>query len=129
MQPNAKLKAILEGCANLNHLWGSALDSRALFCKDLFLSNCVYLRFTHINNMQSKFYIGSATHHALDREYSRSHKYLQLTNDKLVQAELALRYWREQNTTSMSGHQSLFLHAVLTIEVWNSPSSKNGKHG
>ena len=38
---------------------------------------------------------GSGMHHTLDREYSRSCKYLQLTNERLVQAELALRYWRE----------------------------------
>ena len=48
LNPNQKLKAILEGCANL------------------------------------------------DREYSRTRKYYQLTHDRLVQAELALRYWREQ---------------------------------
>ena len=46
LQPNTKLKAILEGCANLNHLWGSSLESRVLFSKDFFLPNCVYLRFT-----------------------------------------------------------------------------------
>ena len=42
-------------------------------------------------NTQPKFYIGSAMHHTLDREYSR-----QLTHDKLVQAELAVRFWQEQ---------------------------------
>ena len=36
-------------------------------------------------------------HSTLDREYSRSRKFLQLTNERLVQAELALRYWQEQD--------------------------------
>ena len=47
--------------------------------------------------MQPRFYIGSAMHHTLVREYSRSRKFCQLTNDRLVQAELALRYWKEQD--------------------------------
>ena len=67
LNPNCKLKAILEGCANLNHLWGSSLESHQLFSQDFFLPNCVYLWFTHINNSQPKFYIGSASHHVLDR--------------------------------------------------------------
>ena len=75
LNPSCKLKAILEGCANLNHLWGSSLESHQLFSQP----NCVYVRFTHINDLQPKFYIGSASHHVLDREYSRTRKYLQLT--------------------------------------------------
>ena len=63
--------------------------------------------FTHIVNMQPKFYIGSAMHHTLDREYSRSRKDLQLTNERLVQAELALRYWRE--------HDNLYIWAPIPI--------------
>ena len=50
---------------------------------------------------------GSAMHHTLDREYSRSRKYLQLTNERLVQAELALRYWRE--------HDNLYIWAPIPI--------------
>lgn len=96
LNPNCKLKAILEGCANLNHLWGSTLESHQLFSQDFFLPNCVYLRFAHINNFQPKFYIGSASHHVLDRGHSRTRKYFQLTHDRFVQAELALRFWREQ---------------------------------
>ena len=47
-------------------------------------------------------------HHTPDREYSRSRKYLQLTNDeRLVQAELALRYWRE--------HDKLYIWAPIPI--------------
>ena len=73
--PNQKLKSILEGCANLNHLRGSSQDSRNLFARAFFLPQCVYIRF----------------------KYSRFRKFLQLTNDKLVQAELALRFWKENN--------------------------------
>ena len=58
LNPNCKLKAVLEGCANLNHLWGSTLESHQLFSQDFFLHNCVYLRFTHITNFQPKFYMG-----------------------------------------------------------------------
>ena len=50
---------------------------------------------------------GSGMHHTLDREYSRSRKYLQLTNERLVQAELALRYWRE--------HDNLHIWAPIPI--------------
>ena len=57
--------------------------------------------------MQPKFYIGSAMHHTLDRECSRSRKYLQLTNERLVQAGLALRYWRE--------HDNLYIWAPIPI--------------
>ena len=107
LNPNSRPKAILEGCANLNHLWGSSLGSHQLFSQDFFLRNCVYLRFTHINNFQPKFYIGSASHHVLDREHSRTRKYLQLTHDRLVQAELALRFWRE--------HQNLLVWAPIPL--------------
>ena len=97
LRPNQKLKSTLEGCTDLTHLWGSTLHAHNLFSKQFFQSQSVYLRFTHIVNMQPKFYIGSPMHHTLDREYSRSRKYLQLTNERLVQAELALRYWREHD--------------------------------
>ena len=46
-------------------------------------------------------------HHTLDREYSRSRKYLQLTNERLVQAELALRYWHD--------HDNLYIWAPIPI--------------
>ena len=77
------------------------------FSIPFFQSQSVYLRFTHVVNMQPKFYIGSAMHHTLDREYSPSRKYLQLTNERLVQAELALRYWRE--------HDNLYIRAPIPI--------------
>ena len=72
LRPNPKLKSILEGCADLQHLWGTTLHSHNLFSRQFFQPQCVYIRFTHITNMQPKFYLGSAMHHTLDREYSRS---------------------------------------------------------
>ena len=107
LRPNQKLKSILEGCTDLTYLWGSTLHTHNLFSRPFFQSHSVYLRFTHITNMQQKFYIGSAMHHTLDREYSRSRKYLQLTNERLVQAELAVRYWRE--------HDNLYIWAPIPI--------------
>ena len=107
LRPNQKLKSILEGCANLTHLWGNTLHSHNLFSRPFFQPQSVYIRFTHIGNLQPKFYVGSAMHHTLDREYSRSRKYLQLTNERLVHAELALRYWQD--------HDNLYLWAPIPI--------------
>ena len=97
LRPNQKMKSILEGCANINHLWGSTLSAHNLYAQPFFQSHSVYIRFTHIANLQPKFYISSAMHHTLDREYSRSKKKSQVTNERLVHVELALRYWREQD--------------------------------
>ena len=107
LRPNPKLKSILEGCADLQHLWGTTLHSHNLFSRQFFQPQSVYIRFTHIQNMQPKFYLGSAMHHTLDREYSRSRKYFQLTNERLVQAELALRYRHE--------HDNLYIWAPIPI--------------
>jgi hypothetical protein len=82
LRPNPKLKSILEGCADLKHLWGTTLHSHNLFSRQFFQPQSVYIRFTHITNMQPKFYVGSAMHSTLDREYSRSRKYFQLTNEE-----------------------------------------------
>ena len=106
-RPNLKLKSILEGCVDLQHLWGTTLHSHNLFSRQFFQPQSVYIRFTHIKNMQPKFYLGSAMHHTLDREYSRSRKYFQLTNERLVQAELALRYWQD--------HDNLYIWAPIPI--------------
>ena len=46
-------------------------------------------------------------HSTLDREHSRSRKYLQLTHQRLVQAEFALRYWQE--------HDNLYIWAPIPI--------------
>ena len=107
LRPNPKLKSILEGCTDLTHLWGSTLASHNQFSRPFYQPDAVYIRFTHIVNLQPKFYLGSAMHNVLDREYSRSRKFLQLTNERLVHAELALRYWQE--------HDNLYAWAPIPI--------------
>ena len=97
LRPNPKLKSILEGCTTIQHLWGSTLGSHNLYSVPFFKSHSVYLRFTHVSNLQPKVYLGSAMHHTMDREYSRFRKFSPLSNERLVLAELALRYWREQD--------------------------------
>ena len=106
-RPNPKLKSILEGRADLQYLWGFTLHSHNLFSRQFFQPQSVYIRFTHIQSMQPKFYVGSAMHHVMDREHSRSRKYLQLANERLVQTELALRYWQE--------HDSLYIWAPIPV--------------
>ena len=58
LRPNQKLKSILEGCTDLTHLWGSTLHAHNLFSKPFFQPQSVYIRFTHIMNMQPKLYVG-----------------------------------------------------------------------
>ena len=107
LRPNPKLKSILEGCTDLTHLWGNTLHSHNLFSRPFFQPQSVYIRFTHIANLQPKFYVGSVMHSTLDREYSRSRKYLQLINERLVQAEVALRYWQD--------HDNLYMWAPIPV--------------
>ena len=94
LNPNSKLRSILEGCANLRSVWSSDFKSHCRFSETFFQPDAVYIRFTHVPNLQPKFYIGSASHGVLHREHSRFRKFLQLKNDRLVQAELALRFWK-----------------------------------
>eukprot|EP00435_Cladocopium_sp_Y103_P069153 s851_g32.t1 len=109
LNPNSKLKAILEGCANLRYLWSPNPSDHAFFMQDFFQPNSVYIRFTHAQNLQPKFYIGSSSNGVMSREHSRLRKFLQLGNDRLVQAKLSLRYWHERN--------SLFTWAPLPIFI------------
>ena len=81
----------------------------SLFMKDFLQPNAVCIRFTHIVNMQPKLYVGSATRSSMDREHSRTRKYFQLEHNKLVQAEFALRFWRD--------HQNLLIWAPIPIFV------------
>ena len=55
LRPNQKLKSILEGCTDLKHLWGSTLHTHNLFSRPFFQAQSVYIRFTHVPNMQPKF--------------------------------------------------------------------------
>ena len=128
LNPNQKLKAILKGRANRDHLWGSTLEAHQRFSQAFFLPQSVYIRFTHINNFQPKFYLGSALHHVLDREYSRTRKYYQLTHDRLFKRNWPCATGGNRKTCS-SGSQSLFLPAAPTSGAWNLPSSKSGNHG
>eukprot|EP00435_Cladocopium_sp_Y103_P040576 s1430_g11.t1 len=109
LNPNSKLKAILEGCANLHYLWSPNLSDHAFFMQDFFQPNSVYIRFTHVQNLQPKFYIGSTSNGVMSREHSRLRKFLQLGNDRLVQAELSLRYWHEQNSLFTSNPFPIFI--------------------
>ena len=97
LHPNPKLRSILEGCANLRSVWSSDFGSHCRFSETFFQPDAVYIRFTHVSNLQPKFYIGSASHGVLHREHSRFRKFLQLQNDRLVQAELSLRFWQDHN--------------------------------
>ena len=54
--------------------------------------NAVYVRFSYIANFQPKFYLGSTSSFVLCREHSRFRK-LQVQQNKLVIAEVALRFW------------------------------------
>ena len=124
LRPNPKLKSILEGCADLKHLWGNTLHSHNLFSRPFFQPQSVYIRFTHIANMQPKFYVGSAMHSTLDREYSRSRKYLQLTKDLFKQS------WHfaigKIMTTCTFGLRSPFIQTGRTIVALKWPSFRSG---
>ena len=93
----------------LSPICGATLESHVLFMTGFLRPNSVYLRFTHVVNMQPKFYVGSATHHTLDYEHSQARKYFQLEHDKLVQAELSLRFWQDR--------QNLYPWASILIFV------------
>jgi hypothetical protein len=90
---NSKLQALLNGtpfrriffCTS----WGGLKVSLNCFKH----SNAVYVRFSHIANFQPKFYLGSTSSFALDREHSRYRKFLQVQQNKFVLAEVALRFW------------------------------------
>ena len=83
----------------MNHIFG--------FSEVFFKHDAVYIRFTHIQNMQPKFYIGSASHNVFHREHSRFRKYSQLTNERLVQAEQSLRFWKD--------HGNLFARSPIPL--------------
>ena len=114
----------MEGCADLKHLWGTTLHTHNLFSRPFFQPQSVYIRFTHSGNLQPKFYIGSAMHHTLDREYSRSCKYLQLANERFKPS------WHSATgrtmTTCIFGPPSQYTQAEQTIAVLKWPSSKSG---
>ena len=69
-------------------------------------------------------YIGSAMHHTLDREYSRSCKYLQLANERFKPS------WHSATgrtmTTCIFGPPSQYTQTEQTIAVLKWPSFKSG---
>ena len=123
LNPNSKLRSILEGCANLRSVWSSDFDSHSRFSETFFQPDAVYIRFTHVSNLSPKFYIGSASHGVLHREHSRFRKFLQLKNGRLVQAELALRFWLDHDNLA-GGKVSLLQESVLfelrgfCLQIW-----------
>ena len=62
------ISAIIMKTRRNGHLRGTTLHSHNLFSRQFFKPQSVYIRFTHITNMQPKFYLGSAMHHTLERE-------------------------------------------------------------
>ena len=66
LRPNQKLKSILEGCADLKHLWGTTLHTHNLFSRLFLQPQSVYIRFTHIGNMQPQI-----LHRLCHASYSR----------------------------------------------------------
>ena len=98
-----------EAEVNFGRMHGShtPVGINASFPQSLFKTIFPVSKRLHPFHPHYEYDIGSAMHHTLDRECSRSRKYLQPTNERLVQAELALRYWRE--------HDNLYIWAPIPI--------------
>ena len=124
LRPNQKLKSILEGCTDLTHLWGSTLHAHNLFSRPFFPSQSVYIRFTHIVNMQPKFYRGSAMHHTLVGSTVVPESTFNSPMNDLY--KLSSHCATGENTTTCTfGHLSQSTQNVPTIAVLKWPSSKN----
>ena len=52
----------------------------------------MYLKFSPVKKFAKLFYVGSTEKNAMAREHTRYRKYKQVMEDKLVSAELSLRY-------------------------------------
>ena len=66
----------------------------AQFCRQ----SVLYLRFSPVKRYAKLFYVGSTEGCTSIREASRYRKYKQVQQDKLVSAELCLRYWDRDST-------------------------------
>ena len=127
LNPNQKLKAILEGCANLDHLWGSTkhtsdfpkLFSYRRVCISALHTLTIFNPSSTLDQPFTMYLIGSTAAPAS-------------TTSSLMIA-LSKRNWPYAtggNTkTCSSGPQSLFSPAAPTSGAWNLPSSKSGNHG
>ena len=120
LRPNLKLKSILEGCADLRHLWGTTLHSHNLFSRQFFQPQSVYIRFTHIANMQPKFYVGSAMHSTVAPEStsnSRTRDWFKLNWHFAIGRTM---------TTCISGLQSQSIRTEQTIAALRWLSFRSG---
>jgi hypothetical protein len=84
----------------------------------------VYDRFSHIQNFQPKFYIGSTLFFALDREHSCYRKLLQVQQNIFVLAKVALRFWNRFDNFWMSilplytGKSNFWALEHALIQLW-----------
>ena len=126
LNPNQKLRSILEGCANLRSLWSPDFDSHHRFAETFSQPDAVYLRFTH--RLQSSAKVlhwlrcswGSFIGNTADFESFYNFK---MTN----WYRRSSRYDTGRITTTCSfGVQSLCSLDEVTFEPWSWLSSKNG---
>ena len=126
LRPNPKLKSILEGCADLKHLWGTTLHSHNLFSRQFFQPQSVYICFTHIANMQPKFYVGSAMHTAPSTESTAAPENISNSRTR----DLSKPSWHFATgmtmTTCTSGLRSQSTQTEQTIAASKWPSFKSG---
>eukprot|EP00435_Cladocopium_sp_Y103_P072358 s357_g40.t1 len=111
LNPNAKLKAILEGCANLHYLWSPTLSDHVLFMQDFFQPNSVYIRFTHVTNLQPKFYLGSTSKGVMSRERSDFASFFNWIMTALYRPNFRF------DTGTLRSHKTLEKHSVPS-EIW-----------
>ena len=70
----------------------SSCDDLVSLLRSFHVEQAVYLRFSHLSNFHSKFYIGSTSSTILDREHTRFRKFIQVQQNKFAMAEVALRF-------------------------------------
>ena len=115
LRPNPKLKAIL------------LLGLYPGFPQLLFagILPCVYTRFTHITNLQSKFFIGSAMHHSWTGSTADPESIFSSATTSLFKLN-SLFGSGVSIKISTFGPRFLFVSVVLTIDALNLHSFKNG---
>ena len=59
------------------------------FCAE----SVLYIRFSPVKKHAKLFYVGSTEKSVMVREHSRYRKYKQVLEDKLMSAELSIRFW------------------------------------
>ena len=108
-QARLMLLAIIQGAqlSTLSGACGSDLDSHSRFASAFFLPECVYIRFTHIQNLQPEFYIGSATCSSLK---AQSHQKVSPTHQRIISPSRAL--------SSMPARQKHFFRLGTNLGVY-----------